>query len=188
VPGIGRFHSPMWPESGGATARPGRAAGHTSSGDHHHGEAETAIYVVEGNPVFVFAEADQEVRVETSPGDFIFVPTESPGEGVFDDRGDLPRRANRRAGRRHGHRKRFVEGAEGGDVPQRRERRGAPGAIHQPQEAIPKRDVRPHTRPDLRRVRKVVISQVVPWRPCAWFTRMRVSVAEARRGAKVQCC
>jgi len=47
---------------------------HTSSGDHHHGEAETAIYVVEGHPVFVFADGDREVRVETSPGDFVFVP------------------------------------------------------------------------------------------------------------------
>ena len=26
----------------------------TNSGDHHHGEAETAIYVVSGNPRFVF--------------------------------------------------------------------------------------------------------------------------------------
>ena len=46
----------------------------TNSGDHHHGEAETAIYVVSGNPVFVFAEGDEEVRVETEPGDYIFVP------------------------------------------------------------------------------------------------------------------
>jgi uncharacterized RmlC-like cupin family protein len=49
-------------------------APHTNSGDHHHGEAETAIYVVEGHPVFVFAEGDREVRIETAPGDFIFVP------------------------------------------------------------------------------------------------------------------
>jgi uncharacterized RmlC-like cupin family protein len=50
----------------------------TSSGDHHHGEAETAIYVVSGHPVFVFAESDVEgegeVRIETEPGDFVFVP------------------------------------------------------------------------------------------------------------------
>jgi uncharacterized RmlC-like cupin family protein len=50
----------------------------TNSGDHHHGEAETAIYVVSGNPVFVFAEGDQEVRVETEPGDYIFVPPYLP--------------------------------------------------------------------------------------------------------------
>ena len=37
----------------------------TSSGDHHHGEAETAIYVLAGNPVFIFAEGDREIRLET---------------------------------------------------------------------------------------------------------------------------
>jgi uncharacterized RmlC-like cupin family protein len=58
----------------------------TNSGDHHHGEAETAIYVVSGNPVFVFADGDNEVRLETEPGDFVFVPPyaphreENPGE------------------------------------------------------------------------------------------------------------
>jgi uncharacterized RmlC-like cupin family protein len=46
----------------------------TASGDHHHGEAETAIYVVTGHPVFVFAEGEQEVRIETDPGDYVFVP------------------------------------------------------------------------------------------------------------------
>jgi uncharacterized RmlC-like cupin family protein len=46
----------------------------TASGDHHHGEAETAIYVVSGHPVFVFAEGDDEVRIETQPGDYVFVP------------------------------------------------------------------------------------------------------------------
>jgi uncharacterized RmlC-like cupin family protein len=46
----------------------------TASGDHHHGEAETAIYVVSGRPVFVFAEGESEVRIETEPGDFVFVP------------------------------------------------------------------------------------------------------------------
>jgi uncharacterized RmlC-like cupin family protein len=53
-------------------------APHTSSGDHHHGEAETAIYVVSGHPVFVFAEGDEEVRIETAPGDFVFVPPYRP--------------------------------------------------------------------------------------------------------------
>ena len=50
----------------------------TNSGDHHHGEAETAIYVVSGHPVFVFAEGEEEVRVETEPGDYIFVPPYVP--------------------------------------------------------------------------------------------------------------
>ena len=46
----------------------------TNSGDHHHGEAETAIYVVSGHPVFVVPEDDREVRLETQPGDYVFVP------------------------------------------------------------------------------------------------------------------
>ena len=58
----------------------------TKSGDHHHGHAETAIYVVSGHPAFVFAEGDHEVRLETEPGDYIFVPPyvphreENPGD------------------------------------------------------------------------------------------------------------
>ncbi|MBC6460488.1 cupin domain-containing protein [Actinomadura sp. HBU206391] len=50
----------------------------TNSGDHHHGEAETAIYVVSGHPVFVFAEGHREVRIETEPGDYVFVPPYVP--------------------------------------------------------------------------------------------------------------
>jgi len=46
----------------------------TASGAHHHGDAETAIYVVSGHPVFVFLESDEEVRIETEPGDYVFVP------------------------------------------------------------------------------------------------------------------
>ena len=44
------------------------------SADHHHGESETAIYVVAGNPVFVFLEDGHERRLEAGPGDYIFVP------------------------------------------------------------------------------------------------------------------
>jgi uncharacterized RmlC-like cupin family protein len=56
------------------------------SGDHHHGEAETAIYVVSGTPAFVFADGDREVRLVARPGDYIFVPPyvphreENPGD------------------------------------------------------------------------------------------------------------
>lgn len=46
----------------------------TSSGPHHHGRSETGIYVVSGHPVFVYREAGEEARLETSPGDYIFVP------------------------------------------------------------------------------------------------------------------
>jgi uncharacterized RmlC-like cupin family protein len=48
------------------------------SGDHHHGEAETAIFVLSGTPAFVFAEGDREIRLETKPGDYIFVPPYVP--------------------------------------------------------------------------------------------------------------
>ena len=50
----------------------------TASDNHHHGESETAIYVVSGHPAFVFAEGDREVRLETEPGDYIFVPPYLP--------------------------------------------------------------------------------------------------------------
>jgi uncharacterized RmlC-like cupin family protein len=50
----------------------------TSSGNHHHGSSETAIYVVSGNPVFVFLDVDGdepvERRIRTEPGDYVFVP------------------------------------------------------------------------------------------------------------------
>jgi len=44
------------------------------SDDHHHGEAETGIYVVSGHPVFVFLEDGEERRIETGPGDYVYVP------------------------------------------------------------------------------------------------------------------
>src|SRR5579871_4648212 len=56
------------------------------SGNHHHGEAETAIYVLSGTPAFVFGRDGQEVRLQTEPGDYIFVPPyvphreENPGD------------------------------------------------------------------------------------------------------------
>jgi uncharacterized RmlC-like cupin family protein len=53
-------------------------AAHTASGNHHHGDSETAIHVLAGNPVFVFAEGGEEVRVATSPGDYVFVPPFTP--------------------------------------------------------------------------------------------------------------
>jgi uncharacterized RmlC-like cupin family protein len=44
------------------------------SADHHHGESETAIYVLSGHPVFVFLDDGVETRIETSPGDYVYVP------------------------------------------------------------------------------------------------------------------
>jgi uncharacterized RmlC-like cupin family protein len=48
------------------------------SADHHHGKAETGIYVVSGHPVFVFLEGAEERRVETAPGDYVYVPPYVP--------------------------------------------------------------------------------------------------------------
>lgn len=50
----------------------------TVSGNHHHGESETAIFVRSGHPAFVFHDGSQEVRVATSPGDYVFVPPYVP--------------------------------------------------------------------------------------------------------------
>jgi uncharacterized RmlC-like cupin family protein len=50
------------------------------SGDHHHGEAETAIYVVSGTPEFVFLDeqSGEERRLRAEPGDYVFVPPYTP--------------------------------------------------------------------------------------------------------------
>jgi uncharacterized RmlC-like cupin family protein len=50
------------------------------SGDHHHGDSETAIYVVSGHPEFVFFddETQREVRISAEPGDYVFVPPFTP--------------------------------------------------------------------------------------------------------------
>ncbi|TKK84294.1 cupin domain-containing protein [Herbidospora galbida] len=51
----------------------------TRSADHHHGDSETAIYVVSGHPSFVFLGDDgAERRIDTSPGDYVFVPPFTP--------------------------------------------------------------------------------------------------------------
>ena len=46
----------------------------TASGIHHHGEAETGIYVVSGRPIFTFQQGDELVEYRTEPGDYMFVP------------------------------------------------------------------------------------------------------------------
>ena len=52
----------------------------TRSADHHHGEAETAIYVLRGHPEFVFLDEQtgEETRIRTAPGDYVFVPPYTP--------------------------------------------------------------------------------------------------------------
>ena len=51
-----------------------------SSGDHHHGVSETGIYVVSGRPVFVFRDpgTGEITRLETQPGDYVWVPPHVP--------------------------------------------------------------------------------------------------------------
>ena len=57
-------------------------AASTASANHHHGESETAIYVVSGHPCFVFLDMDGpepvERRIAAGPGDYIFVPPYVP--------------------------------------------------------------------------------------------------------------
>jgi uncharacterized RmlC-like cupin family protein len=48
------------------------------SSDHHHGESETGIYVVSGHPAFVFVADGAETRIETGPGDYVYVPPYTP--------------------------------------------------------------------------------------------------------------
>lgn len=64
----------------------------TRSGDHHHGESETAIYVVSGHPEFVFlegeGEAAREVRIRARAGDYVFVPPYAPHREENPDPGE----------------------------------------------------------------------------------------------------
>jgi uncharacterized RmlC-like cupin family protein len=46
----------------------------TRSANHHHGRSETGIYIASGHPVFVFGEGANERRLETKPGDYVYVP------------------------------------------------------------------------------------------------------------------
>ena len=50
----------------------------TVSSNHHHGDSETAIYVRSGHPEFVFHDGAHEVRISTSPGDYVFIPPYLP--------------------------------------------------------------------------------------------------------------
>jgi uncharacterized RmlC-like cupin family protein len=76
TPGMQRFEAISGARNGSRKIWMGEthiAAGMVS-GDHHHGEAETGIYVLRGHPVFVFLEDGAERRVQTGPGDYVYVP------------------------------------------------------------------------------------------------------------------
>lgn len=56
-----------------------RVAPATASQPHHHGRSETGIYVVTGTPAFSFRnERGELVRLETTPGDYVYVPPHVP--------------------------------------------------------------------------------------------------------------
>ena len=79
-PGMRRYEAISGRRTGSRALWMGRA--HVGPGmvsaDHHHGEAETGIYVVSGHPVFVFLEDGEERRVEAGPGDYMYVPPYVP--------------------------------------------------------------------------------------------------------------
>jgi uncharacterized RmlC-like cupin family protein len=76
TPGMRRFEAISGKRSGSRKIWMGesRVGPGLVSADHHHGEAETGIYVVSGHPSFVFLENDEERRIDTGPGDYIYVP------------------------------------------------------------------------------------------------------------------
>lgn len=55
-----------------------RMAPGAQSANHHHGHSETGIYVSSGHPVFVLLQGSDELRIDTSPGDYVFVPPFAP--------------------------------------------------------------------------------------------------------------
>lgn len=87
TPGMRRFEAISGRTVGSAVLWTGEThvAPATSSGDHHHGEAETSIYVVSGRPEFVFHDGTGEVVVRTGPGDHVFVPPWLPHREVNPD-------------------------------------------------------------------------------------------------------
>jgi uncharacterized RmlC-like cupin family protein len=58
---------------GGNVVGPGQA-----SADHHHGEADSGIYIVAGHPRFTFLVDGAETWIDTAPGDFVYVPAWVP--------------------------------------------------------------------------------------------------------------
>jgi uncharacterized RmlC-like cupin family protein len=76
TPGMRRYEAISGKRSGSRKIWMGKTvvAPGLVSADHHHGKAETGIYVVSGHPVFVFFERDEERRIETGPGDYVYVP------------------------------------------------------------------------------------------------------------------
>jgi uncharacterized RmlC-like cupin family protein len=45
----------------------------TTSGAHHHGDCESAIFVISGSAIFRYGNALQHT-VEARPGDYLYIP------------------------------------------------------------------------------------------------------------------
>lgn len=79
-PGMRRLEAISGPRSGSQGIWMGE--NHVDAGvctaDHHHGESETAIYVVSGHPSFVFLADGAETRIDAGPGDYVYVPPFTP--------------------------------------------------------------------------------------------------------------
>ncbi len=70
IDGISAGASKIW--LGHATVVP-----NTMGPPHHHGEAETAVYVLKGRVRVYFGEDFKEMT-EAGPGDYLFVPANMP--------------------------------------------------------------------------------------------------------------
>jgi uncharacterized RmlC-like cupin family protein len=80
TPGMRRYEAISGRRSGSRKIWMGesRIAPGMVSGDHHHGEAETGIYVVSGHPRFVFLKDGVERAIDAGPGDYMYVPPYVP--------------------------------------------------------------------------------------------------------------
>jgi uncharacterized RmlC-like cupin family protein len=80
TPGMRRYEAISGARTGSRNLWMGRThvAPGMVSADHHHGHAETGIYVVRGSPVFVFLDGEDERRIATAPGDYVYVPPYVP--------------------------------------------------------------------------------------------------------------
>jgi uncharacterized RmlC-like cupin family protein len=76
TPGMRRVEAISGPSVGSKALWMGQThvAPATRSANHHHGKSETGIYIASGHPEFVFLDGEDERRLQTNPGDYIYVP------------------------------------------------------------------------------------------------------------------
>ncbi len=75
VAGMTRFEAIGGSTVGTRSLRLGRVVAHAGmiSAVHHHGDCETAVYLMSGRVIMLFGPGLRE-RIELVPGDFFFVP------------------------------------------------------------------------------------------------------------------